>query len=144
MLKTANICYLAHDAKVGWKVLENSGLGWLAGAGWPRMDSLMIWGWWAIGQHGLAFSAHDLSRLSSWWSHGFKCRKRKQNSHASISQAFFNGLASYLLMFHKTKQARWPSPDQSSFIDLIFDGQRSNITLQRGMHTGIEKAIVGT
>lgn len=127
-------------AEKSWRILAWDDWLGLDGLGWTHS---WIWGWWAIGQHGLAFSAHDLSRLSSRWSHGFKCRKRKQNSHASISQAFFNGLASYLLMFHKTKQARWPSPDQSSFIDLIFDGQRSNIALQRGMHTRIEKAIVG-
>lgn len=63
------------------------------------------WDWQGVGQSGLGFSAHDLSRLNCWWSHGFKCRKRKQNPHASISQSFFNVLASYLLMFYRRKQA---------------------------------------
>lgn len=109
----------------------------LAWDGWLELGDLGVTQWLTYlgGElarvRGLAFSAHDLSRFKCW-SHDFKRGKRKQNLHASTSQSFLNVLASYLLMFHRRKQAIWPIPNQSPLIDFTFDGQRNSIIFQRG------------
>lgn len=106
--------------------------GWLELGDLGVTQSLTYLGGVLARVRGLAFSAHDLSRFKCWWSHDFKRGKRKQNLHASTPQSFLNVLASYLLMFHRRKQAIWPIPNQSPLIDFTFDGQRNSIIFQRG------------